>query len=77
MNEPITEEEFILLNHILDNTLDSYRRHRIQQFTPLEQAQLICRNHDLGQASNDDLICIIALMTVRLFEAEGASVGEA
>lgn len=68
--EPLNGEEFVLLNHMLDDILDNYRQHGIGNYPPGAQAQLVYRNKYLRTMSTDDLISVIAIMAVRLFESE-------
>jgi hypothetical protein len=72
MTTPMDEEEFTLLNHMLDDTLDGYRHHHIHTYTPAEQAQLVYMNKGLRLMDHDDLISLIAVMAVRLFATEPA-----
>lgn len=66
--DPLDEEEFLLMSHMLDDTLTRYRQHGVLDFTPLAQAQTIYRNTHLRSLSTDDLVSLIAVMAVRLFE---------
>lgn len=66
---PIEGDEFVLLNHMLDDILTNYQEHGINRYTPLEQARLVHQNPHLRGSSTDDLVSLIAIMAVRLFES--------
>lgn len=69
-DDAIDEEEFVLMNHMLDETLNDYRTHGICNYRPVRQAEIIYRNKWLRAASKDDLIALIAMMSVRLLQTE-------
>jgi hypothetical protein len=68
--KPIDEEDFVLINHMLDDTLSNYRAHNILNYPPAVQTQLVYNNPHLRNMSVDDLASLIAVMAVRLFETE-------
>lgn len=74
---PLSEEDFVLLGHMLDDTLTNYRQHGVLDFTPLAQANVVYRNTHLRSLDKDDLISLIAVMSVRLFETAPAALPEA
>lgn len=73
----IDEEGFILINHMLDDTLNNYRAHNIMNYPTAVQTQLVYNNPHLRNMSVDDLVSLIAVMAVRLFETEPQAPPEA
>lgn len=74
--DPNVEQDFVLVNHMLDDTLARYREHGIMKYPPMAQTLLVYNNPHLRNMSVDDLVSLIAVMTVRLFETEPQSLPE-